>query len=160
MLSIVGKSGSGKTHLILRLIEEIKKRGYTIAIVKHHAHGDFEIDKEGKDTWKFYKGGADAVMISSPVKQALIRRTDGEESVRALYERYLRDYDIVITEGFNREGLPRIVIADSKEDLNHFSHGEIIAVVSRNEISGFRTVSPEDVVEIADIIISFEKENR
>ncbi len=159
MLSIVGKSGSGKTHLILRLIEEIKKRGYTIAIVKHHAHGDFEIDKEGKDTWKFYNGGADAVMISSPVKQALIRRTDGEESVRNLYERYLRDYDIVITEGFNREGLPRIVIADSEEDLNHFSHGEIIAVVSRNEISGFRTLSPDDVGEIADIIIGFEKEN-
>ena len=157
MLSIVGKSGSGKTHLIIRLIEELKKRGFTVAVIKHHAHGDFEIDKEGKDTWKFYNSGADAVMISSPVKQALIRRVEGEESAKILYERYLKEYDVVLTEGFNREGLPRIVVADSEDDLEHFSHGEVLAVVSRKEIKGYRTISPEDISEIADLILDFEK---
>ena len=48
IISIVGKSDSGKTTLIEKLIPEIKKRGYRVGIVKNTAHG-FDIDKKGKD---------------------------------------------------------------------------------------------------------------
>ncbi|MBW2678986.1 MAG: molybdopterin-guanine dinucleotide biosynthesis protein MobB [Deltaproteobacteria bacterium] len=46
ILSVVGKSRSGKTTLIERLIPEIKKRGYRVGSVKHAHHG-FDIDQFG-----------------------------------------------------------------------------------------------------------------
>ena len=46
IVSIVGKSDSGKTTLIEKLIPELTRRGYRVATVKHHAHG-FEVDSKG-----------------------------------------------------------------------------------------------------------------
>jgi len=49
-LDIVGKSNVSKTTLLEKLLVELKKRGYRVAIVKHDIHG-FNIDQPGKDTW-------------------------------------------------------------------------------------------------------------
>ena len=65
-------SNTGKTVLIEGLIKELKNRGYTVATIKHDVHG-FDIDKEGKDTWRHRKAGAEAVIISSRERMALIR---------------------------------------------------------------------------------------
>jgi len=70
VVSIVGKSNSGKTTLLEKLIPELKRRGYRVATVKHDTHG-FEIDRPGKDTWRLAQAGADAVVISSGDKLAL-----------------------------------------------------------------------------------------
>ena len=51
IVSIVGKSDSGKTTLIEKLLPELTRRGYRIATVKHDVHG-FEVDREGKDSWR------------------------------------------------------------------------------------------------------------
>jgi molybdopterin molybdotransferase len=71
-VSIVGKSDSGKTMLMEQLIAEFKRRGYKVAALKHNHHGTVEIDRRGKDTWKFARAGADAVLVSSPNKLAFI----------------------------------------------------------------------------------------
>ena len=69
IVSIVGKSGAGKTTLIEKMIPELKKRGYRVATIKHDVHG-FDIDHEGKDSWRHKKAGAHATIISSPWKVA------------------------------------------------------------------------------------------
>ena len=51
IVSIVGTSGSGKTTLLVKVISELVSRGYRVATLKHDAHR-FEIDKEGKDSWR------------------------------------------------------------------------------------------------------------
>jgi molybdopterin-guanine dinucleotide biosynthesis protein B len=51
IVSIVGKSDSGKTTLLEKLVAELRSRGLRIATVKHDAHS-FEIDHEGKDSWR------------------------------------------------------------------------------------------------------------
>jgi molybdopterin-guanine dinucleotide biosynthesis protein B len=51
IISVVGKSQSGKTTLIEKLIPELKKRGYRIGTVKHTFH-EFDMDKKGKDSWR------------------------------------------------------------------------------------------------------------
>ena len=65
IISIVGKSDSGKTTLIEKLLPELVRRSYRIATVKHDVHG-FEVDREGKDSWRHKKAGAHTVIISSP----------------------------------------------------------------------------------------------
>lgn len=153
ILSIVGTSGSGKTTLITRIVPLLQKRGIRIAVVKRHAHGDFDIDKEGKDSWKIYRSGAD-VVIASPVKLAFIRRVNEAEGndIDWIFNRYLSDYDLVLTEGFSKAGKDRIVVVKDPDEVEKFKQGRILAVVCDEEVKGYRWFRRDDVDDIADFI--------
>ena len=112
-VSIVGHSDSGKTTLIEKLIPILKQRGYRVATIKHDVHG-FEMDREGKDTYRHFHSGADAVLISSPRKMALIKRDERQPTLDELVEHFYQDMDIVITEGFKRLDKPKIEVFRSK----------------------------------------------
>lgn len=109
IISIVGQSGVGKTTLIEKLILELLKRGYQVAAVKHVPH-DFDIDYEGKDTWRYAKAGACTVIISSKRKMALIKHVDEEIRPDKLGDLYLEDVDIIIAEGYKKEKIPKIEV--------------------------------------------------
>lgn len=109
ILSIVGKSNSGKTTLIEKLVAELKSRGWKIGTVKHDVHG-FDIDIPGKDSWRHRAAGADSVIISSPQKLALIKSVPQELTLDELARHYFPDVDLVITEGYKREAQPKIEI--------------------------------------------------
>jgi molybdopterin-guanine dinucleotide biosynthesis protein B len=109
VVSIVGKSRAGKTALIERLIVEFKKRGYRIATVKH-SPGGMEIDKPGKDSWKFTQAGSDAVVISSPDKLAFIKNVDDDSSIEDILHTIGGDFDIVLVEGFRKGEAPKIEV--------------------------------------------------
>lgn len=133
IICIVGRTGSGKTRLIELLIGELKARGYSVGTVKHHKHNDFEIDLEGKDTWKHAKAGSDTVVISSPTKLALIKKMTYEAPLDEIRSSYLADRDIVLAEGFTLSDKPRIIVAENEEDIEIFSKGrEVLAVVSNS----------------------------
>ena len=107
IISIVGNSGSGKTTLLVKLIPELKKRGYKIGTIKHAYH-EFDFDKKGKDSWRHKDAGADMVMVSSP-KQVAIFKDDTRNSIEDL-QHYFHDMDLVIAEGFKHENQPKIEI--------------------------------------------------
>jgi molybdopterin-guanine dinucleotide biosynthesis protein B len=132
VICIVGKSKSEKTRLMEALVKELKSRGIRVGALKHHKHGDFEMDKEGKDTWKYAKAGADTVAISSPVKLAVIKNVKGEMGLGEMLDRYFADNDIVLADGFALSDKPRIILADSSEDIEIFKRGcEVVAVVGK-----------------------------
>ncbi|MBQ7200851.1 MAG: molybdopterin-guanine dinucleotide biosynthesis protein B, partial [Eubacterium sp.] len=101
-----GFSGSGKTTLIEKIVPIIKDKGFSVVVIKHDAH-DFEIDKEGKDTWRFEKAGADHVYISSSIKSA--RVSNCSRTMEEMLEE-CRDTDIVLIEGYKYADIPRIGI--------------------------------------------------
>jgi len=109
IVSIVGKSDSGKTTLLEKIVAEIRSRGYRAGSIKHDTHG-FEIDHEGKDSWRHKKAGSAAVIISSPNKIALIKDTEEDKPIDTLAAQYLQDMDIVFTEGYKRENKPKIEV--------------------------------------------------
>ena len=79
MISIVAtKSNTGKTTLIEALITIFKEKNYNIGVLKHDAH-KFEIDKEGKDSYRFAKAGADKMVISSKEKLAMVETIKEEK---------------------------------------------------------------------------------
>jgi molybdopterin-guanine dinucleotide biosynthesis protein B len=130
VICIVGKSKTGKARLMEVLIKELKNRGLSVGALKYHKHGDFEIDIEGKDTWKYAKAGADTVAISSSVKFAVIKRVEKEAGIDEICARYFEDNDIVLADGFTMSDKPRIIVADSSEDAKSFKRGcEVLAVV-------------------------------
>ena len=93
IISIVGKSDSGKTTLIEKLVPELTRRGYRVATVKHDVHG-FEVDREGKDSWRHKQAGAHTVVISSPQKIALIRDVEKDSTLDEIRRRWVQDVDL------------------------------------------------------------------
>ena len=109
VISIVSKKRSGKTTLIEKLIQELKRKGYRVGTVKHDTHG-FDIDHEGKDSWRHKQAGADTVLISSAWKISLIKDVVKEVSLDQIVIQHFSDMDIVITEGYQRAGKPQIEV--------------------------------------------------
>ncbi|HAA03172.1 MAG TPA: molybdopterin-guanine dinucleotide biosynthesis protein B [Syntrophobacteraceae bacterium] len=109
IVCIVGASNSGKTTFLEKLIPELVRRGYRIGTVKHDAHG-FEMDREGKDTWRHRNAGAQTIAIASPNQTATIRRTDAEVDLEELVGRFFWREDLVLTEGYKRSQRPKIEV--------------------------------------------------
>jgi molybdopterin-guanine dinucleotide biosynthesis protein B len=108
VVSMVGKSGVGKTTALEQVLREIKHRGYKVGTVKHDTHG-FEVDKPGKDSWRHARAGSDAVAISGPRQMALIRRLDREMTLDEVVA-LMADVDLVITEGYKGGDKPKIEV--------------------------------------------------
>lgn len=102
--SFVAYSGTGKTTLLEKLIPELKKRGLRLAVVKHDAH-EFEIDHQGKDSWRMTQAGADVTVISSETHAAIIENRPVDTEV--LLSR-ITDVDIILTEGYKHGRHPKI----------------------------------------------------
>lgn len=100
-------SGSGKTTLIEKLIPVLKGKGLRLAVIKHDGH-EFEIDHQGKDSWRFTKAGADITVINSAKKTAGI--LNGPLSLDGIL-REVGNVDLILVEGYKNEALPRIGIA-------------------------------------------------
>lgn len=155
VICIVGKNKSNKTKLMEILIWELKNRGLKVGALKHHKHGDFEIDVEGKDTWKYTKAGADTVVISSPVKLALVMNVDDEMEIDEICDKFFTDDDIVLADGFTLSDKPRIIIANSDEDAGIFKReGEVLAVVDEGELG----LDDVDVAVVVNKVMSLSKQ--
>lgn len=152
VISVIGKSDSGKTTVIEKLIPVFKKRGYRIGIIKHASHG-FEADQRGKDSWRHKQAGADTVMVASPGRIGMIKDI-ACESIDCLME-YFQDMDLVITEGFKKENKPKIEVFRSgiHDEPLCLNDNNLIAFVTDTDIDlEVPTFGLEDVEELADLI--------
>lgn len=109
VIAFIGPSGSGKTQLITQLIAALKARGYGVGAIKH-THHDFELDREGKDSFKMKQAGASSVLIASAQKIALIKEARKDLRLEELVERYFADVDVVLAEGFSQSEAPKIFV--------------------------------------------------
>lgn len=129
IVSVVGESGAGKTTFLEKLIKELKNRGLRVAVIKHHVH-HADIDRPGKDTWRFAGAGADVVALSAPGKVGLFLNIDGEMELDRLAG-MMGDVDIVLTEGYKRGNKPKIEVARSAFTKKLVSDpADLIALVS------------------------------
>ncbi len=134
MISIVGRSGVGKTTVLERVVRELKARGLRVAVVKHHAHAT-PIDAPGKDSWRYAEAGADAVIVSSPAEVARFERVPRELTLAEIAAR-VGDVDLILTEGFKREAAPKIEVSRAAVGADLISPPEhLIAVVADHPIA-------------------------
>jgi molybdopterin-guanine dinucleotide biosynthesis protein B len=127
VISVVGKSGVGKTTALERIIRELKARGYAVGTVKHDTHG-FEVDRPGKDSWRHAQAGSDAVVISGPRRMALIRRLDAEMPLDEVVGT-MGDVDIVITEGYKRGDKPKIEVTRKERGTELLCQAEELVAI-------------------------------
>ena len=156
IVSIVGKSDSGKTTLIEKLLPELVRRGYRIATVKHDVHG-FEVDREGKDSWRHKKAGAHTVIISSPQKVALIRDVEKDLTLDELREKLVQDVDLVLSEGYKKDVQPKIEIfrKEKHKELLCTPKDNLVAIVSNQAFDiGVPCFGLDDMKGLGDFIES------
>lgn len=110
ILSVVGRSNSGKTTLLEKLIRELAARGRKVGTIKRHYHGPVTVDVPGKDSWRHRQAGARAVALLSPGTVFVVRENDSPLSVDALTHLALWGMDLVLTEGFKSGSMPKIEV--------------------------------------------------
>lgn len=102
VFGVTGWKNSGKTTLVEALVRELTGRGRKVATVKH-AHHDFDIDKEGTDSFRHRQAGAKEVAIVSDRRWALMHELgeEGEPTLEDILSR-LSPADLVLVEGYKR----------------------------------------------------------
>lgn len=156
-VSFVAPSGTGKTTLLEKVIAVLKERGYRVGALKHDAHR-FDIDQPGKDSWRLTAAGADATLISSPEKLALVKRHPASPPVEELVATYFADVDIVLTEGFGKGGLPKIEVHRGERNAPLLCRGEetdptLVAVASDEPLAlDVPVLDLNDATAVADFI--------
>ena len=132
VIGFAGFSGAGKTTLIVRLIPELNRRGFSVSTIKHAHHG-FDVDRPGKDSYEHRAAGAHEVLVVSANRLALMRELRGapEPSLADLL-RLVAPVDLILIEGFKRDSLPKIEVyraANGKPPI-HPQDDRIVALIS------------------------------
>jgi molybdopterin-guanine dinucleotide biosynthesis protein B len=150
----VGKSNSGKTTLIEKIIPELKRRGYRVGIVKHAHHG-FVMDQQGKDSHRHLQAGADTVMVASPGQVAMVKKSSSE-CLDDLVP-FFSDMDILIAEGFKRDRAPKIEVyrKESHDRPACLTDETLLAVVSNTPLNAsVPQFALDDIAGIIDFIVT------
>ncbi len=160
IIGITGWKNSGKTTLAERLIAELSLRGYTVASVKH-AHHAFDIDHEGTDSWRHRRAGAREVAVVSDRRWALMHELQEaqEPTLDAIVAR-LSPCDIVIVEGYKREGHPKIEArrndaADATSMAGRFPNIVAIAADHSTDDFGLPVFDLDDIAAIANFVVRY-----
>jgi molybdopterin-guanine dinucleotide biosynthesis protein B len=133
LFGFIGRSGAGKTTLILDVIGALRALGYVVSAIKR-AHDGVDLDVRGKDSWRMREAGCREVMVAGDRRFALLREyLDGEvePSPLALAAR-LQGADIVLCEGFRTAQIPTIEVYRPSLGLPMLwpSHPQVVALAT------------------------------
>lgn len=136
--SIVGKKNTGKTSLTMKVIEELTKRGYNVASIKH-SHHSIEMDKENTDTWRHKQAGANLVVGVGSTTFFNVRKEHDLNRILYLLKHF-DEFDFVIIEGYKSYNYPKIITSPDVKDE-----------YTIKEVDSF-TIDEKGVSELADLI--------
>jgi molybdopterin-guanine dinucleotide biosynthesis protein B len=155
LVAVVGKSDSGKTTLVEKVVPELVKLGLRVGAVKHDAHS-FEIDHPGKDSWRHGQAGAEAYVVASPGRLAFIARLHEELELVDIVDRFFQGFDVVVAEGYKRTAPHRIELfrvgAGHAEPL--CGPGEAIALVTDADLEHEHRFGLEDGAALAAFLVA------
>lgn len=152
VIGFAGYSGSGKTHLIERLIPILKRQGLRVSVVKH-AHHRFDIDRPGKDTFRHRAAGAFEVVVASSQRLALMREFERqtELSVHHLIAELYDGVDWVLVEGFKDSDLFKIEVWRAASDKPaRYPDDEFIVAIATDSAAALPQPTLRPVLDLND----------
>lgn len=158
VFGVVGWKNSGKTGLMERLVKEVAGRGFSVSTVKH-AHHSFDVDHQGKDSYRHREAGACEVLLSSRNRWALMHEMrDDEEPKLAEMLSMLAPVDLVLIEGYKHDAHPKVEAHRAVTDQPLIAPGDqtIVAIASDSQLTGLERpiFALNDTAAIADFILS------
>lgn len=123
VVAFTGKSNSGKTTLIEKLIN-VLSQNYHVSVIKHDPKNKAEFDKEGKDSYRFFNNGANIAVIS-PLKTVIMLKYYSD--IKTLCELFT-DSDYIFIEGLKELQFPRICVARGEIDKEYINYSDAFAL--------------------------------
>jgi molybdopterin-guanine dinucleotide biosynthesis adapter protein len=152
IISIVGKSSTGKTTFLEKLIRELANRGYRVATIKH-SHHSISFDQPNKDSWRHAQAGAVATMVSSTTEIQVIKPVPQELTIEELARNFGEEYDLILSEGFSRGNAPKIEIHRKDAGPLLENARKLFAVVTDEPLeTEARQFATDDVKGVADLL--------
>jgi len=163
ILGFAAYSGTGKTTLLEALLPQLTEAGLRIGMLKH-AHHNFDVDKEGKDSYRLRKAGATQMLISSRNRYALMTETpDAESEFEYLLTRFDCDkLDIILVEGCKNIAFPKIEL--HREVVGkpwlYPNDTNIIAIAADTQVddSDLPQMDINDLDSIAEFVIQYARQ--
>ncbi|MEA3353086.1 MAG: molybdopterin-guanine dinucleotide biosynthesis protein B [Campylobacterota bacterium] len=122
-VAFTGPSNSGKTTLIVKLSKLLQEKGFKVSIIKHDPKDKAIFDKEGKDSHKFSKTGADVTVVSPNRTTIFKKETSSIDNIISIFDHF----DYLLVEGLKTLPLPRICIQRVSINENYFDVTDTIA---------------------------------
>jgi len=149
VVSIVGRSESGKTTLIEKLIPELQRRGYRVGTIKHAQEVDFT---PGKDSQRHLKAGSEVTVIATS-GQIVVIKPAKEATMDELTTFFENGLDIILCEGFKGSDVPKL-------EVHRKGHGtllegltSLVAIITDEPLNAkIRQFSFSDIEAIADLL--------
>lgn len=152
IVSIVGKSKSGKTTLVEGLIRELKSRGYRVGTIKHTPQG-MTFDVPDKDSWRHIQAGSEVTAISALDKVVLIKPVTQALTLDEIAHLIGENCDIILTEGFKRDNAPKIEVHRREVGLPLSAVKKLIAIATDEPLkTRVRQFSLQDIKGLADLL--------
>jgi molybdopterin-guanine dinucleotide biosynthesis protein MobB len=150
-LTFVGRKNSGKTTLLVALVAELTRRGVDVATLKHHGHPDFEMDVPGKDSFLHHAAGATASAVLSSKRFGLVADLKRELGITEALA-YLPGHDIVLVEGFRRNGvIPSVELFRAASERDMAAKDDFIAALGGAEVPGWEKLPVAVVTDLPDV---------
>lgn len=151
IIAIVGRSNSGKTTLVTKLVRELVARGYNVATMKD-SHRQPTFDSKDKDSWKHIEAGSVATALKTHDSIVVIRRSAFKTDIHAIAGLLGHGHDIVIAEGFKHSNVPKIEVHRAGMPLLDDS-ADIVAIASQEPLESKKCVlNIDDIPAIADFV--------
>jgi molybdopterin-guanine dinucleotide biosynthesis protein B len=158
VIGVCGFKNAGKTTLVEKLVRELSARGYRVSTVKH-AHHSFDIDHEGRDSFRHRKAGACEVAVVSAARWALIHesRGDRELSLAEILAK-LAPCDLVVVEGYKRDNHDKIEVRNLELDHPKLAGSDptVVAIATDGPVTDapVPVYSRDDVAALAAFVIA------
>lgn len=138
VFGITGWKNSGKTTLVVKLVEALTARGYQVSTLKH-AHHHFDIDHQGTDSFRHREAGAQEVLVASEKRWALIHEVKSnppEELPLQYFIDKMKPVDLLLIEGFKQEAFPKLMVVrpDHNAEPLPTDVGNVVAIASDAEL--------------------------
>jgi len=160
VIGFIGYSNTGKTTLIEKLIPLFAARGLKVSTVKNAHHG-FDMDRPGKDSFRYREAGSQQVLIATTERWALLTETRGRAAPLETLIAHLDPCDLVLVEGFKSEGhFPRIEVRrTTNTEPPIFPHDpNVVAIAADHAIdTALPVLDLNDAAKIAAFILDHLK---
>ena len=144
--------------MVERLVRHLTERGYRVSTVKH-AHHSFDIDHEGRDSFRHRAAGASEVAVVSASRWAIIHELRGqsEPSLEEILAK-LAPCDLVIIEGYKRDTHDKIEVRNLALDHPKLAGEDptVVAIAATGPITDapVPVFDRDDVTALAQFIVS------
>jgi molybdopterin-guanine dinucleotide biosynthesis protein MobB len=168
VFGVTGWKNSGKTTLVVKLVECLTARGYQVSTLKH-AHHHFDIDHQGTDSFRHREAGAAEVLVASEKRWALVHEVKTheagqyEETPLQEFIAKMKPVDLLLVEGFKQEDFAKLMVVRPEHNIEPLPADvtNLVAIASNTNIdkAAYKVEGPlldlNNVDVIADFVVEY-----